>query len=100
MKQEGSIVIIPAYEPPKEFVDYARELSPMIERLVVVNDGSREEYDEVFDAIAELPNVVYLSYPENHGKGYALKTAFEYCRDNFPADYTMVTADCDGQHKL
>ena len=100
LKQEGSIVIIPAYEPPKEFVDYARELSPMIERLVVVNDGSREEYDEVFDAIAELPNVVYLSYPENHGKGYALKTAFEYCRDNFPADYTMVTADCDGQHKL
>ncbi|MBO7170054.1 MAG: bifunctional glycosyltransferase family 2/GtrA family protein, partial [Clostridia bacterium] len=94
------IVVIPAYEPPNEFIAYAEEVSGVAKALVVVNDGSRAEFDPVFDTVAALPNVVYLRYPDNHGKGYALKTAFSYICEHFPATDIVVTADCDGQHKL
>ncbi len=96
---EKLTVIIPAYEPPKEFVDYAQKVSAMAKALIVVNDGSGKEYDETFRAIAALPGVVYLSYEENHGKGYALKTALAHAVAHLPADDILVTADCDGQHK-
>lgn len=96
--KENLIVIIPAYEPPIEFIDYAKSVAGFAKHVVVVNDGSKEKYNKVFDEIAKLDNVVYLTYPQNHGKGYALKTAFKYCVDNFDKNDIVVTADCDGQH--
>lgn len=101
MKQnEDLIVIIPAYEPPKEFIAYAREVSSLAGRLVVVNDGSGESYEPIFREIAALPNVTYITYPENHGKGYALKEAFRFCTEQLPPESILVTADCDGQHAV
>ena len=98
--KENLIVIIPAYEPPKEFVAYAKEVSSFAKALVVVNDGSAEKYNPIFEEIAKVDNVIYLTYEENHGKGYALKTAFQYCIDHFDKDDIIVTADCDGQHQI
>lgn len=100
MKNEKLIVVIPAYEPPVEFVDYAKEVAKTAKTLVVVNDGSCAEYDEVFEKIARLENVKYITYGENHGKGYALKRAFSYCVKNYGEDHVIVTADCDGQHAI
>ena len=100
MKNEKLIVVIPAYEPPVTFVDYAKEVAKTAGTLVVVNDGSRAEYDEVFEKIARLENVKYITYGENHGKGYALKRAFGYCTESFGEDHVIVTADCDGQHAI
>ena len=100
MKNEKLIVIIPAYEPPKEFIDYAVKVSGFAFELVVVNDGSGAEYDEVFSEIARIENVKYITYPENHGKGYALKQAFKYCTESYGDDHVIVTADCDGQHAI
>ena len=97
---ENLIVIIPAYEPPREFIDYAREVAGYCKRLVVVNDGSNESFNGVFEEIAAIENVDYLTYGENHGKGYALKHAFRHCVDSFCPDDVIVTADCDGQHKI
>ncbi len=96
------VVIIPCYEPSKKkFVPYIAELCAAgVEHIVIVNDGSGEQYECVFDEIRELAGdrVQYISYAENVGKGYALKKAFAYCKENFSADYAFVTADCDGQH--
>lgn len=97
---ENLIVIIPAYEPPKEFIAYAREVSALARALVVVDDGSGESYEPIFREIADLPNTKVISYPENHGKGYALKKAFAYCTDTFSPESILVTADCDGQHAV
>ena len=94
-----TIAVIPAYEPPDSFVDYATELSKKVDKIVVINDGSKEEYSRVFSKISLIENAVCLSYPENHGKGYALKYAFKYCIENFSGNDIIVTADCDGQHK-
>ena len=98
---DKTVVIIPAYEPPKGFVDYARELSENgIAALVVVNDGSNEKYNEIFNEISKIPCAEVVSYETNKGKGYALKKAFSHCKERFDEDYVFVTADCDGQHLL
>ena len=98
MKNQNLIVIIPAYEPPKAFVDYARRVAEFARELVVVNDGSGSDYDGIFKEIESIENVKYISYGENHGKGYALKQAFKYCSETYDESYVCVTADCDGQH--
>ncbi|MBE6665161.1 MAG: glycosyltransferase [Ruminococcaceae bacterium] len=98
MNKEKLIVIIPAYEPTREFTDYARRVAAFAEELVVVNDGSGSDYDGIFKEIQAIENVKYITYGENHGKGYALKRAFQYCADTYDDSYACVTADCDGQH--
>lgn len=98
MDKEKLIVIIPAYEPPREFTDYARRVAEFAGELVVVNDGSGSDYDGIFQEIQTIENVKYITYGENHGKGYALKRAFQYCAEAYDESYACVTADCDGQH--
>ena len=43
------ITVIPAYEPPDTFADYAAQILQVSDALVVVNDGSGREYDAVFE---------------------------------------------------
>ena len=99
--QSKVVVIIPAYEPPSSFIDYTKALvNEGFGAVVVVNDGSNEKYDYVFDSISQIDRCTVLSYGENHGKGYALKTAFKHCKETYDDSYVFVTADCDGQHLL
>ena len=98
-KRKSTIVIIPAYEPPRALIEYAKTLiNKGFGGIVVVNDGSNEKYSPIFEELSEIDGCTVISYSENHGKGYALKTAFKYCRDNYDEEYVFVTADCDGQH--
>ena len=99
-KNRLRIAIIPAYEPPNIFYEYAQNLVGAVDRLVVVNDGSGPDYDRIFSQIGALPNTAVISYDENQGKGYALKTAFSYCAEHFSSEDIVVTADCDGQHAI
>ena len=94
------IAIIPAYEPPDTFAEYARELSGAVDQLLVVDDGSGEAFVPIFTQIGQLSNATVISYPENRGKGYALKQAYLYCGSHFHRDDVIVTADCDGQHSI
>lgn len=100
MSKEKLIVIIPAYEPPRDFIDYAKRVAEFAKELVIVNDGSGPEYDDIFQTIEAIENVKYISYGKNHGKGYALKEAFRYCAETYEESYVCVTADCDGQHDV
>lgn len=94
------IAIIPAYEPPDTFIQYVADLAGTMDRLIIVNDGSDKRFDPIFTQIAQIHRVTVLAYPENHGKGYALKTAFSYCAEHFSGEDILVTADCDGQHSV
>lgn len=99
--ENNVIVIIPAYEPPMAVVSYINELTrDGKSRVLVINDGSGEEFEKVFEKIRETDGATVISYPENRGKGYALKTAYKYCKENFDENYVFVTADCDGQHHV
>ncbi len=94
------IAVIPAYEPPESFVEYAAQVLQTADALVVVDDGSGKAYDAVFKRIEKFDGAIVLSYDKNMGKGYALKQAFSYCLTHFSPDDVIVTADCDGQHAL
>ncbi len=95
-----SIVVIPSYQPKKDFIDYTKELSTKVDRIIVVNDGSGQKYLSIFEEINKLTNAVVLEYGENKGKGYALKQGFLYAKNNYDSEDIIITADCDGQHTI
>ena len=94
------IAVIPAYEPEKE--TFHQVLAAAQEagfRILVVDDGSGPRYAETFREARQYAHVI--GYPENRGKGHALKTAFSYILDTCGGQRaTVVTLDCDGQHKI
>ncbi len=94
------IVIIPSYKPKTDFIFYTKELSNKVKNIIVINDGSSQEYDGIFDEIKKISNVEVISYKVNQGKGYALKQGFLRAINNFDSSDIIVTADSDGQHKI
>lgn len=92
------IALIPSYEPDSHLFPLVEELHENGFSIVVVNDGSGKDYQLFFD---ELPDyVTVLEYEENRGKGYALKYGLDYIEGNNKDEYTIVTLDSDGQHKV
>ena len=101
MVESKLVVVIPAYEPPQKFIDYVKLLiDGGAHSVIVVNDGSNEKYNSVFDKVKAINGVTLLEYQKNQGKGYALKHAFSFVKENFSEDAVIVTADCDGQHSV
>lgn len=100
MKEFRVIVVIPSYEPPLSFITYVQDLVKRKLEVIVINDGSSEKYDSVYNQIKDINGVTLLSYNDNRGKGYALKFAFNYICENYLDNYAVVTADCDGQHAV
>ena len=93
-------IVIPSYEPNEKMIDYVRSLFECgMKHIVVVNDGSSKEYNCFFDEAQNLGAKV-LGYEINKGKGYALKTAFSYIKNEMKSFKTIVTADSDGQHTV
>ena len=91
-------VVMPVLEPTTrllELVDGLRDQG--FSRFVVVDDGSSEASQGVFDAL-ETDGAVVLHHPENLGKGMAIKTALCRLRRLFPDCTGFVTVDGDGQH--
>lgn len=94
-------LLIPIYKPCDKAFPFLSTIDPTsFEKIVVVDDGSGEAFKPIFDQIASLENFVVLSYPENHGKGYALKHGIRYITENLPDITGIITADGDGQHTL
>lgn len=92
-------VILPSYKPDEKLLAVLDGLSENgFSDVIVVNDGSGSDYDEIFRKAAAYPNVTLLTHPENRGKGRALKTAFSYCLENRPSCTGVITVDGDNQH--
>lgn len=92
-------VILPSYKPDGKLLAVLDGLSATgFSDIIVINDGSGSDYDEIFRKAAAYPNVTLLTHPENRGKGRALKTAFSYCLENRPSCTGVVTVDGDNQH--
>lgn len=93
------VYLIPAYKPDDSMLPFIKELMQHTADIVVVNDGSGPAFDHIFASL-ENDGVKIISYPENHGKGYALRTGFKYIFDSYTDVSGIVTADCDGQHTV
>ena len=92
-------VIIPSYEPDEKLIALLSALQEAgICHVVVVNDGSGEEYAPIFTRAAAFDNCTVLHHAVNLGKGRALKTAFNDCLLEYGQMPGCVTADSDGQH--
>jgi glycosyltransferase involved in cell wall biosynthesis len=92
-------VVVPAYRPVVTLVELAQSLSSLgFESVIIVDDGSGPEYEDVFRRCAAVSVVHLTRHAVNLGKGAALKTGMNYALTNFPGCRGVVTADADGQH--
>lgn len=94
-------IIIPAYEPDERLLDLLADLKAAGEtEIILVNDGSGIEYNNIFAVAEEKFNCQVITHSKNCGKGRALKNAFFYCLDHYNDMLGCVTADSDGQHTV
>lgn len=94
------IILIPAYNPDMDILkDLVAQVSAFdIEKVIIVNDGSRPEQKPKFESLARMENVLVLYHKANLGKGAALKTGFSHIlRYRIPCT-GVITMDADGQH--
>ncbi len=100
-KTEDTAVLIPSYKPDHRLPPYIEALRQAgVAQIVVVDDGSGENYRAIFDAIPQGEGVHVIHYTPNGGKGVALKRGMQYLEESCPEARYIVTADSDGQHTV
>jgi glycosyltransferase involved in cell wall biosynthesis len=92
--QHSALVLVPAFNAERHLDELIERLGAYVcpSILLFVNDGSTD------GTLAKLKEreVNYISFPENRGKGAALKAGFDYAIEN---DYrSVLTIDADLQH--
>ncbi len=106
------IALIPAYEPGDKLTQIVAELGDRGFEIVVVDDGSGRDYEQIFEEVSAGAKV--LTHPVNLGKGAAIKNGLSYIRNYMTydevrmtetgpqrisgSDAVIVTVDADGQH--
>lgn len=94
-------LLIPAYKPDDRLPPYVAALKEAgVGKIVIVDDGSGESFQPLFQQIPQDDVTVILSYTPNGGKGHALKTGMQYLLDHCPDQKYIITADSDGQHTV
>jgi glycosyltransferase involved in cell wall biosynthesis len=92
-------VLIPAYKPSEGVIDVVDRLSDAgVSTVILVDDGSPERFQALFDLLGQNPRVHLLRHPSNLGRGAALKTGIRYFIEHLGHYKGLVTADADGQH--
>lgn len=91
-------LLIPCYEPDGHLIRLTEDLrNSSGADFYMVNDGSGIHWEPVFRSLKELGANV-ISYPENRGKGYALRRGIEEISRSGRHYSYIITADADGQH--
>ncbi len=86
--------LIPTFNNAGTIIDVVKRTHNQLNDIIVVVDGST---DNTLNSLETLDfSVNIISYPKNHGKGYALKQGFNYAKEH-GYDY-VLTLDADGQH--
>ena len=92
------IALIPAYMPDQKMIHIAQLLYAYNFEVIIVNDGSSEEHNNVFKEVSKY--AIVLNHEINKGKGEALKTGMSFIKRYFYPPYTVVNVDADGQHQI
>jgi len=88
------IILIPAYEPDDKLIKLVKKIDNKY-KIVIVDDGSSDK--SIFDKVKKYAYII--SYDNNMGKGYALKTGLKYIKENYK-NYVVVCVDADMQHDI
>lgn len=99
---QDAVILIPSLEPDERLPAYIRRLKEGgFARIVVVDDGSPERYQPIFQEIESVEDTTVLHHEVNKGKGIALKTGYKWIMENLGDQITgVITADADGQHTV
>ena len=95
---KDAVILIPSYEPDELLINVVKELRENDFPILVVNDGSGEEFEPIFDKVKD--EVKYLAFEKNKGKGAAMKYGYSKLLEFYPEAKYVITADGDGQHSL
>lgn len=86
-------VLVPTYNNAGTLETVLNNLLAYTGLIIVVNDGST---DSTADILARFPQITVVGYPENQGKGWALRTGFKKALE---LGYShVISIDSDGQH--
>ena len=96
--KNDTYILIPAYRPDHLLIELLINLKKENFDVVVVNDGSGEQYDEVFKEAEKYATV--LKQNINRGKGAALRFGFSYVNLHPNNHNYVITCDADGQHAV
>lgn len=98
---KDAAILIPSLEPDERLPAYIAKLSDCgFAHIIVVDDGSSEEYQPIFREVENIDRTVVLHHEINRGKGIALKTGYQYILDHLQDANVILTADSDGQHTV
>ena len=96
--RNDTYILIPAYKPDELLIKLLVELKNESFDIVVVNDGSGEQYQSVFEEAQKY--AVVLEQNVNRGKGAALRFGFSYVNLHPNSHNYVITCDADGQHAI
>ncbi len=87
------VVIIPTFNNCNTLERVVKGCMNHCSNIIVVNDGSTDGTEKILE---KLTGIMTITFPENRGKGAALKAAFRHAL-RLGYDYA-ITIDSDGQH--
>lgn len=92
------VVLITSHKPCEDLIGRVYELKNNGFEVVVVDDGSGENFSYIFK---EISTVAYVfSYDKNIGKGYATKLGLSFIEYRFKWDYVVVTFDSSENYDI
>jgi glycosyltransferase involved in cell wall biosynthesis len=73
-------VVVPAYNEDLLIAPTVRSIPPYVDRIYVVNDGSRDRtYDIVSEICRQDDRLVLINHETNKGVGAAIATGYRRC---------------------
>ena len=96
--RKDTYILIPSYKPDHLLIELLVKLKNEGFDVVVVNDGSGDEYDQIFKEAENYALV--LRHDHNRGKGAALRLGFTYINLSPSNHKYVITCDSDGQHAV
>jgi glycosyltransferase involved in cell wall biosynthesis len=92
-------VVVPIYNEAPALPATLSSLIPFCQerdwRIILVNDGSRDDTKQILEAFGNQPGVKILYHKLNRGYGGAIKTGILAAETSY-----VVTIDADGQHQI